>query len=203
MTGAQRVKLMSSWWPDACEAQGWNPQDREKRMEVLSQAVGRFLKSANDLNNTSDIDAVKAYLGMLCGSIKATVETDHAEIGKARQYRWVIRKEILPCLRLYLDDVNGYMREVFHHRADWSDSLERLSPPQVHQALMTLSARLNSLRAAAGHSMHEMNVKAGVKCKGSCKECRAVQYAKLSGPILPPKTEPLPEPQPDDDGDPF
>lgn len=102
MTTAQRIKLMSDWWPKAARAQGWNPADRAQRMQALSAAVRRPLASASELNNTTDIDAVKAHLGMLCDHLPAAIETDHPEIGKARTLRHFIRTNLLPCLALYL-----------------------------------------------------------------------------------------------------
>lgn len=62
MTKNQRITLMADWWPAACAAQNWNVSDRDKRLAVLSDAVGRELKSASDLNHLTDIDAVKSHL---------------------------------------------------------------------------------------------------------------------------------------------
>jgi hypothetical protein len=42
-------------------------------------------------------------------------------------------------------------------------------PSQLEQCLMTLSARLNALRKAAGDSIHDMKTKAGLEC--NCAQC--------------------------------
>jgi hypothetical protein len=65
MTKPQRIKLMAELWPNACAAQHWSKDDREKRLDVLSAAVARPITSANDLNQTTDFDRVKAHLHAL------------------------------------------------------------------------------------------------------------------------------------------
>ena len=71
MTSPQRMSILLDRWPRACRAQHWNPNDRPLRLRVISQAVGRWIKSMNDLNNTTDIDAVYAHLGMLADNVNA------------------------------------------------------------------------------------------------------------------------------------
>lgn len=75
MTTKQRQSILLHRWPAACSAQHWNKNDRTLRLAVISKAVGRQVESMNDLNNASDIDAVFAYLGYLCGNVGLTVET--------------------------------------------------------------------------------------------------------------------------------
>lgn len=106
MTKSQRITLMADWWPAACRTQGWNVNDRQRRMDELSRAVGRPLASANELNSTSDVDAVKAHLGMLADNVAATIETDHPEQGRARRLRITIREQ-LKCLGIYLSSEVG------------------------------------------------------------------------------------------------
>lgn len=83
MTKQQRITLMADWWPKACEAQKWKASDRELRLRVLSEAVRRPLKSATDLNTTSDIDKVKAHLLTLADNVEKAAEQEHE--GAARR----------------------------------------------------------------------------------------------------------------------
>lgn len=94
MTSAQRIHLMSELWPRACRCQRWDAKDRALRLRVLSQAVRRTIKSASELDETGDYDAVKAHLGMLADNVAATLETDHPELGRARRLRAVIRRQL-------------------------------------------------------------------------------------------------------------
>ena len=85
---------MADLWPTACRCQGWDAKDRELRLRVFGEAVGRMLTSASELNSTADFDRVKAHLGMLADNLVATVETDHPELGRARRLRAVIRRHL-------------------------------------------------------------------------------------------------------------
>jgi hypothetical protein len=94
MTAAQRIHLMAELWPRACAAQGWRAGDRELRLRVLGEAVGRTLASASELDSTGDFDAVKAHLGFLAADLAATKETLAPEEGRARRLRAVIRRQL-------------------------------------------------------------------------------------------------------------
>ena len=130
MNDKQRRAMMKYWWPQACRAQGWRANDRNLRLRVLSLAVTftfadvlefrdaleaydkirhlpvgdgrrfRHLESAGELNETTDIDAVKNLLLMLNDSLKAADEHDKPEIGQGRRHRNVIEEKIL-CLSQY------------------------------------------------------------------------------------------------------
>lgn len=123
MTTPQRITMMAEWWPAACRGQGWKASDRNLRLRVISVAVsfsmGHFnnildclavinsseplrteITSASQLNQTDDVDRVKALLLFLAGNLKATQELDNHE-GSARRTRHVIVQERLRCLALY------------------------------------------------------------------------------------------------------
>lgn len=195
MTPKQRTRLMAYWWPAACRAQGWNSDDRALRLQVLSAAVKRPLETASDLDSTKDIDAVKAHLQALTDNLAAAIETGDPTIGEARRLRNVIMAETRPCLALYekentahfiqtvieglirwnitdrptrvatLDDLDG---KPIYRRTGPCHALKE-SPSQLHQAMMTLNARLHAKRKAAGHSIHDMKTLAGIKC--DCSPC--------------------------------
>lgn len=200
MTTEQRTTLMGYWWPAAAAAQGWDKNDRAKRLAVLSQAVNRPLSSASDLDNRADIDAVKAHLKSLTSNLAATIETLDPTIGEARRIRHIVRAEILPCLSLYESDPQGYLATIITDLIRWNKTdrptrpptLEdldakpilarkgpchalRQSPSQLHQAMMTLNARLHSKRKAAGHTIHDMLTQAGVFC--DCRKCEDARFA--------------------------
>lgn len=71
MTKPQRIHLMAELWPNACATQGWRENDREKRLEVLSAAVGRKLDSAGDLDAHEDFSRVKLRLLRLADDVDA------------------------------------------------------------------------------------------------------------------------------------
>lgn len=90
MTNKQRITLMADWWPRACATQKWNRNDKALRLRVLSQAVGRQIASANELNTSKDIDAVKAHLLTLADNLPAAMDTP--EQGKARRTLHLVRQ---------------------------------------------------------------------------------------------------------------
>lgn len=120
MTTDQRKSIMGRWWPAAAEACGWKDSDRELRLRVFSFAVSqgwqtklelmnavrseaepsRLLSTANDLNNTTDVNAVKAALLMLADNVEGAGEAGHPEIGTARTVRHSIQDK-LRCLAIY------------------------------------------------------------------------------------------------------
>jgi len=129
---------MADWWPRACETQGWRTDDREKRLEVLSEAVGRQLQSANDLDNSADIDQVKAHLGMLADDVERTVEVQNEDPGYRRRLLWLITKHSHPLGGLVY--ACALARDKFHITAGLS-TIEDLTTDQLHQLMITLNAR--------------------------------------------------------------
>jgi hypothetical protein len=165
MTEAQRIHLMAELWPRACEAQGWRAGDRGLRLQVFGAAVGRPLGSASELNSTSDYDAVKAHLGMLCDNVTATIETDHPEIGRARRLRAVIRRQLAD-LRAYHENPPALLAKLIQDKFGSGWSLEELtadpiisadrrtgqpreSASQLEQLMFTLARILTTKRKAA------------------------------------------------------
>jgi hypothetical protein len=149
MTTQQRISLMSTWWPDACHAQGWNPQDREKRLEVLSFAVGRQLQSANDLNSTTDVDAVKRHLGSLAENLTAIMDT--ATAGARRRLVYQIGK-----LSQQLSSSAtpmAYAHTIARDRFGTAD-IDSLTDDQLTQLRNTLSNRVTARKSKVANSTH-------------------------------------------------
>lgn len=135
MTKPQRITLMADWWPAACTAQGWNPNDRARRLEVLSQAVGRPLNSANDLDRLTDIDAVKSHLLALSQPANLDAQVAQANMPKTR---------LLHAIRAFNFHPN-YVAAILAQRFHQTD-LENLDLKQLTQLRNTLAARKNSQR---------------------------------------------------------
>jgi len=91
MTAAQRIHLMANLWPAACDAQGWAVGDREMRLQVLGEAVGRPVGSASDLDRRSDFDKVVAHLNLLAKPDDfnaAMLDVDPAEQQRRKRAMW-------------------------------------------------------------------------------------------------------------------
>jgi hypothetical protein len=202
MSQAQRVYFMADLWPKACKAQGWNKSDATKRYAMFAQVLGHIPRHAaklargehisfNDFEQ-ADFDAVKAHCGFLASNVKATVETDHPEIGEGRRLQHQVEEEI-KCLAACLDAINererkelqGYaggmaytraiLRAKFHaeHIDDLSaeptlhDGGKR--PSDLFRLLMTLRTSVQSKRKLAKLTVHEMRIRAAVPCY--CRIC--------------------------------
>jgi hypothetical protein len=144
MTTKQRMSILLDWWPAACNARGWDPKDRDLRLRVVSDAVGRELDTMSTLNNTTDIDKVKAHLGYLADQVDATIETDHPELGDRRRLLWLIGRhsQALSRSSAPLAYAAAIARDRFGHAR-----LDDLSDRQLVQLRNTLAARLSATRA--------------------------------------------------------
>ena len=136
MTSKQRMSILLVRWPAAARAQGWDKNDRLKRLQVCSQAIGRWVKSMNELDNSRDIDAVYAHLGMLAQNVQATIETDHPELGDARRQKFLVLKFAQAMGWPYY---NKIMRDKFGHTR-----IDDLTLEQLAQLRDTLNARQHS-----------------------------------------------------------
>lgn len=163
MTKSQRMSILLTRWPAACRAQGWSVSDRARRLQVISDAVGREVGSMNDLNETSDIDLVYAHLGRLDDQVAATVETLPAEpatvsagrgrrteqsdtLGYRRRILWLVRKHGQPLGGIPY--VLSLARDKFH-LVSGLGAIEDLSTTQLHQLMITLAARSSAQRRKA------------------------------------------------------
>lgn len=96
MTKAQRYTLLIdhrqhvSLWTLACRANNWPKNDREFRLQKISEAVRRPITSTTELNNTGDIDRVFSFLKAAADNLDAVQELDNPEMGRARRLRFNI-----------------------------------------------------------------------------------------------------------------
>jgi hypothetical protein len=94
------------WWK-ACVAQQWDYEDRDLRLHALSEAVGRQITSASQLNRKGDFDAVKRHLGTLADNVRAAMDT--REAGEARRTMHLVR-ELLAELEELHPEPGTYVR---------------------------------------------------------------------------------------------
>ena len=119
----------------------------------------RELESTNDLDNGTDVDRVKACLGMLADKMKETGEVGHPEIGRARRLRDAIRDQI-KCLGVYIPKPRAFVAEIINDKFNRGRRSEILTirdltddpiilrdgreiPSQLDQLVYTLGACLN------------------------------------------------------------
>ena len=153
MTKSQRYTLLIdsaprrhvSLWTKACQANNWPKSDRAFRIAKISEAVGRPIESTSDLNNTTDVDRVFAFLRAAADNIAAARELDHPDMGDARRLRWKI-EEIKSQLAAFVENIPAYIAEIikdkFNHgisRRVETLTEDDLSAEQLRQLLITLT----------------------------------------------------------------
>lgn len=192
-----QVSLFWRLWPQACRANGWTKERGLSAAEIDANRKAVLLEcgfaSLTQVDRVDGFTKVKNKLLILIGvSVQAGREDQDTTENRARTHRYIIEREILPCLALYEEDVTAYVATVIagksrYYKTDRPTRPPTLSdldtkptfkkvkgkwvkgPSQMHQVLMTLSARLNDKRNAAGDSIHDMKKRAGVPC--TCAVC--------------------------------
>lgn len=160
-------------WQSACEAQGWNPKDREKRLDVFAEALGKRL-SFSDLSN-AQFGRVKATLERYANSLQGAEKECYPERCDAPAIRTKILGEIIPCLAVYVEDPIGYADKILitEFKTRNFDNLSEFRQPSKNPAkqpssplerfFWTLNARLHAMRRKADDSIEDMRFKAGLK----------------------------------------
>lgn len=138
MTPKQRIHLQAQLWPDACAAQGWNPKDREKRLYLISRALGRVVASANEIGGNKEFDAVKKELL----AISRPADLD-AQIKMENMPRTRMIKKLEEYPEAYLLAIT---QDKFRISALYGDWRRDLSETQLKQLLYTLAARAQARR---------------------------------------------------------
>lgn len=195
ITTAQRFKILQLWG-NVCAARGWKASDRALRLTTLGGFLGRNLPSTDAIERLAECTKVMAELEALLGtSVRAGLEAVEPARNRKRNWRWLIEREMLPCLALYplaapmaAAGARAYLDTVLASKTRWrktdrpetAPTLADFDERTVQQIFWTLSARLNVLRKAAGHTGHAMRMAAGVRC--SCAACARA----AARPIVPP-----------------
>ena len=156
MTTKQRMSILLDRWPRACRAQGWHPQDRDLRLQVIGHAVGRQVRTMNDLDNAGDIDAVYAHLGRLADNVARTIETlptpavtrtvgprrsrvaTQDTAGLRRRLLWLIDKFSKP---LGGEPYVLALAKDKYRVTPGLTTIEDIDAAQLHQLMMTLRSR--------------------------------------------------------------
>jgi hypothetical protein len=163
MTKSQRIKLMAELWPNACAAQHWSKDDREKRLDVLSAAVDRPITSANDLNQTTDYDRVKAHLHALAHPADLDTQVAIANMPRTRLLHAIHKLDSLFGVPRSADfqsavsqasslppsghaPLSPYGTAILKDRFG-TTTLDNLTDPQLIQLRNTLAARASARRA--------------------------------------------------------
>jgi len=192
ITPAQRISIMRTW-QRVCKDRGWKSSDRDLRLQTFGELIGRAIASTDDVGRIDECTKLmKGLTAMLGVSLQAAREADDTSINQGRVLRHQIAGELIPCLELYIQDVPSYITTIIEDKSRWwkldrparSMTILDLSaapifrtvngearefPSPLKQLQFTLAARLNSLRKAAGHSIHDMKIKASVPC--GCSAC--------------------------------
>jgi hypothetical protein len=184
-------------WPQACRANNWTREAGLSAAEIDSKRKEFLARcgfaSLTTVDRTDGFTKVKNELLVLIGvSLKAGQEATDPTLNQARVLKHKILNELMPCLALYEDDVQGYLTSVMEDKNRWwkidrpacDITLEDLDAKPIfrfkngerqefastlEQLMMTINSRVNSKRKAAGQTIHEMKMAAGVDCE--CKAC--------------------------------
>ncbi|HEV2692266.1 MAG TPA: hypothetical protein VG347_05165 [Verrucomicrobiae bacterium] len=181
-------------WAATCRINNWTReagltavQIDGHRKELLARCGFQSLK---DVDRVAGFTKVLAELGVAQGTnLQAAREADDGSINDGRVIRNQILTEIVPCLELYIEDVRAYITSIIEDKSRWwkldrparemsimdldtrpifvtdaSTGDQKEWPSQLDQIRMTLTARLNTARNDAGDSIHDMKIRAGVKC---------------------------------------
>ena len=148
MSPEQQKKLFTEWWPAACLAQRWDPDDRELRLRKIGEIVKRPLASCTDLNNTTDFDVLIPELKRLANpeNLLAAVKSINAdEAGQRRRLIYLI----VPLIQ-ELDGHfgNHYVETILKKRVDGCQRSvwQQLPVEKLGQLLSTLNARAQIYR---------------------------------------------------------
>lgn len=156
-------------------------QPAPDRHELHRRALG-YDKSSKLFTN-AEFDQVLGVFrsismpGSLNSQVRQLEEKRTRKLGKIR--------ELLKCIGLYIDEPEAYALEIIRDTVNGGSvqqvsSIEELSdhppgpdrPSPLDKLIMDLSRALNGkrgFRATAGDSLHDMNLKSGLKC--TCAAC--------------------------------
>lgn len=207
----EQVNKFWSLWAQACRKQGWTREAGmtaaeidAKRKELIARCGFDSLTKVDRLDGFTKVKNELLLLVSDNTNLKAAAEAGNPELNQARVLKHKIMNELMPCLALYEEDVAGYLTSVMEDKNRWwkierpacDITLEDLDakpifrwvkgerkefPSTLEQLMMTLNARVNSKRKAAGHSGHEMKMLARVFC-----DCARCEKARLMAAVVPP-----------------
>ena len=137
ITTAQRTSIMILW-SKVCKDRKWKSSDRAFRLAKFGELIGREIASTDDIERIDECTKLmKELTAMLGVSIPAAREADDLTINRARVLRNKILTELVPCLELYLADVQGYLAEIMEDKNRWW----KIDRPTRGMTLMDLDAK--------------------------------------------------------------
>lgn len=189
-------KQTQLYWREWAAVRRADPQANRQALTV--RALGRA-GSSKEFSN-ADLDKVLAVFRAV--SRPADVDGQLRQQGQARARREHRIDEVMRCLGVYVEDVAGYVARIVADKlgvpvdgsltlADVSDEptvrtrrdgVAYPGPSDLEQVLMTLWARVQPLRRARGHTLHEMKLAAGVPC-ACAKICRKRTPVVIEGEV--------------------
>jgi len=134
MTTAQRNKLFGTYWPDICDAYGWDAGDRELRLDRIGEWLGREITSCSEVDRLRDFDELKAQWLAAIDPANVRAQVNQGEQPRKRLI-WKITRMAPP----------NYTAAICRGKFGTED-LEDLSEAQLIMLRNTLAARSNSLR---------------------------------------------------------
>ncbi|HTB85982.1 MAG TPA: hypothetical protein VK742_20220 [Candidatus Sulfotelmatobacter sp.] len=148
---AQRTSIMKTWGK-VCKDRGWKQSDREFRLSKFSEIIGRPIATADEIERIEECTKLMKELQAMLGvNIKAAQEADNLYINRARVLRNVILTELVPCLELYVEDVQGYITKIMEDKNRWW----KIDRPGRGMTLMDLTAEPVNRWDAKTKSMRE------------------------------------------------
>ena len=136
ITVPQRTSLMILW-SKVCKDRGWKASDKALRLAKFSEIIGRPIASSDQIERIDECTKLMKELQAMLGvSVQAALEADNLYINRARVLRNVILTELVPCLELYVADVNAYIAEIMEDKNRWW----KIDRPSRGMTLMDLSA---------------------------------------------------------------
>lgn len=189
-------KQTQLYWREWAAVRRADPQADRQALTV--RALGRA-RSSKEFSN-ADLDKVLAVFREV--SRPADVDGQLRQQGQARARREHRIDEVMRCLGVYVEDVAGYVARIVSDKlgvpvdgsltlADVSDEptlrtrrdgVAYPGPSDLEQVLMTLWARVQPMRRARGHTLHEMKLAAGVPCT-CAKICRQGLPGVIEGEV--------------------
>lgn len=186
MTAAQTKYYWSAWGAACrhCKSHGFPAPDRDA---ITVAALGKRV-SSKDLSNRQ-LDLILAAFAAI--SRPADMDRQLRQADQSRQRKeWRIGEHLAE-LGVYVADPAGYAARLFGDKfcipAGGALDIRALddrpgaridrhgdpveTPSQLDQCLMTLARCVQQHRRAAGDSIHDMRVAAGLTCR--CESCRA------------------------------
>jgi len=196
MTKKQNAKFFGEYWPQVCEVKGWDPEDREQRLEFISLAIGRMIDSASEVDYLADYDKLKAECLALLDPTNLSAQLRQLRQDQnrlVRKIQWLQVPLLAAMEEGNFEDRNAaaeryvlaVMRDKFHTEDIFAINYQRqprgsdgLPKSDLETLRDTLAARINEQRREKGLTIHELNQLAGITCDcARCKRQRALEKA--------------------------